>query len=75
MLKQRLPKFNYILVDDKDHCPQYSIDAVEVGRKFMEATSKMSEEEKTEYMKNFDFHSMGALDNKLLDKAFLLLFK
>ena len=75
MLKKKLSNLNYIIVDDKDHCPQYSINAVAVGRKFMEETSKMGEKEKTEYMKGFDFHSMGALDNSLLDKAFGLLLK
>ena len=75
MLKKKLSNVSYIIVDDKDHCPQYSINAVAVGRKFMEETSKMSEEEKTEYMKGFDFHSMGALDKNLLDKAFGLLLK
>lgn len=72
-LQKKLSNTHFLVVTDKDHCPQYSTLAVEVGRKYMKAISSMSEEEKTEYMKTFDFHSMGELDVPLLDKAFELL--
>ena len=71
-LQKKLKNANFIIVN-KDHCPQYSDNAVMVGREYMNSISKMTEDEKTSYMLNFDFHSMGELDNEVLDRAFKFL--
>lgn len=72
-LQKKLPHASFLIEKEKDHCPQYTHQAIQITRKYLEDLKGMTEEEKTKYMEGFDFHAMGALDCELLDKALKLL--
>ena len=75
LMKQNLKNASFLIFKDKDHNPHYSYSALECFNKFFREISSLSEEDKTEYMKNTDFHKMGELDKEVLDKALKLLLK
>lgn len=72
-LMKKLNNASYLIVDDRDHNPHYSLSSVLALREYSEKVSKMSQEEATLFMKTVNFHSLGELDYDLLDKALKLL--
>ena len=67
-------KANYIIVDDKNHHPHYSKEALALLNEYEEKLRFLkTEEERTNYMKTVNFHKLGELDYEVLTKALNLL--
>lgn len=70
LLQRKLhnPYVSYLIVDNKHHNPDYSLEALAYTQEaFSKIKTIKDEEEKLEYRKNLDYHKMGELDEKVFD--------
>ena len=64
---------SFLIYDNRDHCPHYTMDSILLTRKFNEEVKKIDPKEVDDYMRNTDFHKLGYIDEEVLDKAVSLL--
>ena len=62
-----------IISDNKYHNPNYSDKAISIMLEYSTKTKELKNEELKNYKKNFDYHTMGELDNEVMDKIILFL--
>jgi pimeloyl-ACP methyl ester carboxylesterase len=62
-------RFDYIILEDKAHHPQYTYEGLAIMRDYSIAMKTLStEDERTEYKKATDFLKMGALDPRIMNE-------
>lgn len=67
-LMNKFNNFNYIIENNKSHNPQYTTSSVERLNTFLSNIAKLSGDELIDYMKNTNYHSLGEVDNNIMDK-------
>lgn len=72
LIKKKL-NASFLIYDNRDHCPHYTMDSILLTRKFNEEVKKIDPKEVDDYMRNTDFHKLGYIDEEVLDKAVSLL--
>ena len=62
------PNFKFIIVDNKNHNPQYCLDSIRQLNEFQAKIKTLKAEEQIEYMKTIDFSELGKLDIDLMNQ-------
>lgn len=68
--KNRNPNIEFIIVENKNHNPQYTIDAVNYLKSYLHKLNHVkTKEEINELLKTADFDKMSTLDPSIMDKV------
>lgn len=59
---------NFIIVDNKNHQPQYTAKAVKRLNEFSNKINTLSTEDQIKLMENTNFHDLGRLDKEIMNK-------
>ncbi len=61
-------RFKFLIVDGKNHNPQYTKEAVEKLNDFYKKIKEVKPEEVIPYMQSINFHELGELDSEIMNQ-------
>lgn len=67
-IKEKYPNFNYLILDDRFHNPEYTHDASLKLFDYISNVKNVKKEDYVEFMNNINFKELGELDNLVMDK-------